>query len=261
MQFLVSRAKEVYLRKDALRSLVTKNLKNRYSGTVLGFGWSVLNPILLAFVISFVFTYIFKTSGYNFTSFVLSGMLPWFFFASSLNESATSILNNSAILNQFSIPREMFPLTIACSNFIIFLTGLAILLPFFIIVNLQLLGTLIYLPALLIIYFSFILGLSFITASANIIFRDLAHILNIGLMLWMWVTPVFYSIDAVPLPYRRIISLNPVIPFISLFHALLHDNTISLAPYFLWSFAYGICSLFAGYIIFLKIEDKVIKRM
>ena len=261
MIVLISRAKEVYLKRDTLRSLVVRNLKNRYSGTVLGFGWSVLNPILLAFVISFVFTHIFKTSGYNFTSFVLSGMLPWFFFASSLNESAASILNNASILNQFSIPREMFPLAVACSNFIIFLTGLGILLPFFIIVNLHILGTLIYLPALLIIYFFFILGLSFITASTNIIFRDLAHILNIGLMMWMWVTPIFYSIDAVPLPYSRIISLNPIVPFIYLFHALLYDKSSPLAPYFLRAFVYGIFLFFAGYIIFLKIEDKVIKRM
>lgn len=259
--FLISRIKEVYYKRNILKTLVVKGLKNRYIGTALGFGWSILNPILLAFVISFVFTHIFSASRPNFTCFVLSGMLPWFFFSSAINESATSVLSGASLLNQFSINREMFPIASTCSNFAIFLIGLVILLPFFVIVNSQLLRTLIYLPLLLVIYFSFAVGLSFITASINIIFRDLAHMLNIGLMLWMWITPIFYSIDGVPLPYRRILYFNPVTPFIYLFHALLYDNKVLIWPYFLWGFASGLFSFFIGYSIFLKLEYSLVKRM
>jgi len=90
MQLIISRFKEVYGKKDILRSLIIKNLKGRYIGSRLGFGWSILDPILLAFMINFVFTSVFRTEQPNFTCFVLSGMVPWFFFSSSINESATS---------------------------------------------------------------------------------------------------------------------------------------------------------------------------
>lgn len=261
MQFLISRLREVCGKKDILRSLVIKNLKGRYIGSRLGFGWPILNPILLALVISFVFTNIFRAGKPNFTCFVLSGMVPWFFFSSSVNESATSVLGNSSLLNQFSIPREMFPLAQVCANFIIFLAGLGILLPFFVISNTHILATLAYIPILLVIYFMFTLGLSFITASANILFRDLAHILNIGLMLWMWVTPIFYSIDSIPPSYGKFAFINPVTPFIYLFHALLYDNKVPTGPYFLWGFITAAVSFFMGYIIFLKLEYGFIKRM
>ncbi|MCX5693192.1 MAG: ABC transporter permease [Candidatus Omnitrophica bacterium] len=261
MQLIISRFKEVCGKKDILRSLIIKNLKGRYIGSRLGFGWSILNPILLAFVISFVFTSIFRTEQPNFTCFVLSGMVPWFFFSSSINESATSVLGNSSLLNQFSIPREMFPLAQVCSNFVIFLAGLGILLPFFVISNPHIFTTFIYLPILLILYFVFTLGLSFITASTNILFRDLTHILNIGLMLWMWVTPIFYSIDSIPLSYSKFAFMNPVTPFIYLFHALLYDNKVLTGPYFLWSFIAAFGLFLMGYFIFLKLEYKFIKRM
>ena len=261
MLVLISRLKGLYHKRDVLRSLIIKSIKNRYIGSRLGFGWSVLNPILLAFVISFVFTNIFRTGRPNFTCFVLSGMLPWFFFSSSLNESATSILDSSSILNQFPIPHEMFPIVTVCSNFIIFLIGLGILLPFFIIMNAEILGILVYLPFLLIIYFIFTLGISFIAASTNILFRDLVHMLNIGLMLWMWVTPIFYSIDAVPSPYSRILYINPVAPFIYLFHALLYGNKGLIGPYFLWGLALALFSFLAGYRIFLGLECKFVKRI
>lgn len=261
MILIISRLKEIYIKRDILRSLVIKDLKNRYIGSRLGFGWSIINPLLLALVISFVFTNIFKTSKYNFTFFVLSGMLPWFFFSSSVNESANSVLSSSSLLNQFSIPREMFPVVTVFSNFIVFLTGLGILLPFFIVVNMNILRTIAYLPLLLIVYFCFTLGLSFITASTNILFRDLSHMLNIGLMLWMWITPIFYSVDSIPPAYSKFIYLNPVVPFIYLFHALLYDNSISIGPYFLWAVASGFLTFFIGYAIFLKLEYSFIKRM
>lgn len=261
MQILISRFKEVCGKKEILRSLIIKNLKGRYIGSRLGLGWSILNPILLALVISFVFTNIFRTGKPNFTCFVLSGMVPWFFFSSSVNESASSVLGNSSLLNQFSIPREMFPLAQVCSNFIIFLAGLGILLPFFVMSNPHIFVTLIYLPLLLIAYFVFTLGLSLITASTNILFRDLTHILNIGLMLWMWVTPIFYSIESIPPSYSRFAFLNPVTPFIYMFHAVLYDNRVSTGPYFLWSFIAAFVSFFSGYLIFLRLEYRFIKRM
>lgn len=261
MILYIARLKEIILKKDILKSLVIKNLKSRYVGSKLGFGWSILNPILLALVISFVFTNIFRAGKPNFTCFVLSGMVPWFFFSSSVNESSSSVLGSASLLNQFSIPREMFPIAQVCSNFIIFLSGLGILLPFFVISNPHILVTLPYLPFLLAIFFVFTLGLCFITASVNILFRDLAHILNIGLMLWMWVTPIFYSLDTIPLPYKSMAFINPVTPFIYLFHALLYDNKVLTGSYFVWGVISAIASFLIGYTLFLKLENSFIKRM
>jgi len=261
MFFLKTRLKEIYQKKDLLASLIVKNLKGKYMGSRLGFGWSILNPILLAFVVSFVFTNVFQSQKTNFTSFVLSGLLPWFFFASSLSESASSILNGKSLLRQFPIPVEMFPLSATVANFIIFLTGLSIMLPFFIWTNPLLLPSLPYLILLLIIFCFFVIGISFIIAVLNILFRDTAHILNIGLMLWMWVTPIFYSIDAVPLPYSRVYYFNPMCPFIYLFHVLLHDNAAPVALYFLRVFALSVFVFIGGYGFFLKLEDKLIKSM
>ncbi len=251
----------VFREKDTMKSLVMKSLKNRYAGTFLGFGWSILNPILLALVISFVFTHIFRTDKPNFTSFVLSGMLPWFFFASSINESSMSILNGSNLLSQFSIPRDFFPIAVTLSNFIIFLTGLGILIPFFLLLNPELLKTILLLPVVLTLYFFFTVGFSLISASINVIFRDLSHILNIGLMLWMWVTPIFYSVEKIPPPYNKIMMLNPVVPFSYMFHGLLYDNNVLMWPYFLWVLAASSAFFTAGYLLFVKLENTVVKRM
>ncbi len=114
---MLKRLKLIYAHRHTLKDMVIKELKAKYSNSILGISWAVVNPLLIMLVISFVFTAVFKVEMKNFPFFILSGILPWMFFSTALSESAFSIINQAQVLRQFNIPKEILPLSSIFANF------------------------------------------------------------------------------------------------------------------------------------------------
>ena len=124
---LIDSIHEIYMSKELLINLTTKELKLKYRNSVLGFFWSLLNPIMMMAVYTFAFTFIMPQKQAHFTVFLLAALLPWNFFSAAVQGSTTSIVSNANLIKKVYFPREIIPLSIIFSNFVSFIITLSIL--------------------------------------------------------------------------------------------------------------------------------------
>jgi len=258
---LKERIKKIYLYRYTLWDMALAQLKAKYAGSKLGIWWAVVTPLILTASINFVFNVVFKIEIKNYTFFVLAGIIPWFFSMNALTEAANSFIINSSVLKQSTSPHEFIPLASILANLLNFLIGFIFLLPLFIIFNFRITALLPFLAWVIIFNFIFIIGLGMLFSCANVFFRDLIHFMSIGFMVWFWITPVFYSLDMIPFPFRWICLLNPLTYYIILYQDVLfyvkEPPLIDLSVVFLIS----LIAFLGGYLVFLKKEPLLLKRI
>ena len=241
------------LYRELIRNLVLKDLKLKYRDSVLGFLWSLANPLLLIAVYSFVFGHILRGGPENFAYFLMVGILPWNFFSQSLMMSTGSILDNGNLIRKVSIPMEVFPVATVLFNLAQYLLALAVFFPMallFFKVS-PALAWITFLP-ILALQIIFILGLSFILSTATVFYRDVRHFTEIFLLLLFWLTPIIYDIRTLPEPLRQTVRMNPLSFFIAAYQDIFYrrmfpDSSVFLALVFLSSL-----SLMGGYGLFAR---------
>lgn len=236
-------------------------LKAKYAGSKLGIWWAVVTPLLLAVCINFIFTTVFKVTIPNYTLFLLSGLIPWLFFNAALLEATNSFIANAPLVKQTMAPREFVPISTVLSNLLNFLIGFVFLLPLFILYNTQILSVVIMLVLVILLHFFFIVGLGLFLASLNVFFRDVNHLLSIGFMIWFWITPIFYSLEMIPYPFRWVCLLNPMTYYIISYKQILFgaQSPSLLTLFILFSLSVGF--LIIGYLFFLKKEKALLKKI
>ncbi|HET7004004.1 MAG TPA: ABC transporter permease, partial [Candidatus Binatia bacterium] len=165
--------------RELLRNLVIKDLKIKYRDSAIGFLWSLINPLLLILVYSFVFSHILRVDIANFSYFLLVGILPWTFFAQSLMMSTGSIIDNGGLIRKVAMPMEIFPVATVLFNLAQFGLAFLVFLPmtiFFFDVRIGWVS-LWFLP-LLLLHLLFTVGLSFLVATATVFYRDVRHLME-----------------------------------------------------------------------------------
>lgn len=193
-----------------VRQLVRRELTVKYRGSILGYLWSMLNPLLYMLILSFVFGHFMKGIP-NYNLFILSGILAWNMGAQSISMATHSLVNNSSLLRKVKVSHWVFQLVPICSSFINFCLAL---IPFSIIYALsgrQTPAYLFLLPVFLILYFIFLLGIGLILGVLNVFFRDVGHMLEPVLQLCFYATPIIYDRRAPNIPewVAQALSLNP----------------------------------------------------
>jgi ABC-type polysaccharide/polyol phosphate export permease len=197
-----------------IASLVARELKARYRGSVLGFVWSFVNPLLLLLIYSFVFTTILKnpTPGIQpFALFMFCGILPWTWFASSLTEAAGSLIAGGNLIKKVLFPAEVLPIVSVLTNMVHFFLGLPILIAFLIFYRRAPDGwDLIWFPIAVLVQLVFTTALALFVSALAVHFRDVRDILANVLTLWFFATPIIYpmSLEAVQ-QYKWLFDLNP----------------------------------------------------
>ncbi len=252
-------AKLFFTKRRLLKALVIRNFQNRYSNTMFGFLWAAITPLLISLVISFVFRHIMPVKLNNFTVFVISGMLPWFCLSASLQESATSLVENSGIAKQFMLPLAFVPAACVIINFFNLLVGLFVATLFFMNFSVKLLISVIFLPIPLILHFIFTLGLAFFIAPLYVRYRDTGYILNVILIFWLWATPVFYFLETFPAGVQKILSFNIMIPFLNLYRSVFYKHAFFDYRDLFFAACLAVLSLLSGYFFFAKEERLVTK--
>jgi ABC-2 type transport system permease protein len=258
---IINRIKKLFHQRDILTEMTFKQFRASYSGAMLGLWWAIIIPFILAVCINIIFTNVFKINIENFTFFVLSGILPWLFFSAAVVEATNSFLTDAAMFRQKMLPLEFVPFKFVLSNFLSFLIGIVFLLPFFIISNNQVITVL---PALIFVFIFnliFILGLSLIFAVLNVYSRDIIHFLSVGLMVWFWITPVFYSLNMVPYPYRWISILNPMTYYITSYRSILFYGKLPSWPVAVTGIVLALIFMAAGSLFLIKKEPSLLKRL
>jgi lipopolysaccharide transport system permease protein len=244
--------------------LVRRNFVVRYKQTILGPAWFILNPLLTTLVFTIVFGRIAQipTDGLPPVLFYLCGLLGWNYFASTLQESASTFIVNASLFGKVYFPRLIIPLTAVVSN--LFTVGLQIatLAAFWLYfkfsteagVELRLGPQAIVIPLLLIHTAALALGTGLWIASYTAKYRDLAHVIPLLVQLWMYGTPVIYPLSVAREHYFWIVALNPMTPIIEAFRYLLLGQGIVEAAYYGLSLAVTAVILLSGIMVFQKTE-------
>src|ERR1700751_3739341 len=203
--------RDSYRFRELIWALALKELKIRYKRSVLGFMWALLNPAFMMLVLTLVFSSIMRFPIPHYAIFLLSVLLPWTFFSQSLSYAVEAIVTNGDLIKKVAVPNLVFPMAAVVSNVInllLSLIPLALLVP---ILRHPFYWTWLYLPVPLLALAIFTLGMIFFFAAANVYYRDVAHILQIVLSAWFYVTPIIYPLYAIPPRYQWILKLNPII--------------------------------------------------
>ena len=226
----------------------------------MGLFWSVVHPLIMLVLYTFVFAMILKVkvgadegTG-SFALFVLCGMLPWNAFQEGLSRSAGVILENAALIKRTVFPSEVLPAYLVLSGLVNELIGLVILLLALLVTGHSLSPLLLLLPAIFLLQLLFTLGLSWVLAGINVFIRDVGQLLGLALTLWVFLTPIYYPSSLLPDGLRFLLVLNPMAGLVDAYRALIlrgqPPNPSSMMVLVLFSiFAFAI-----GYAMFKKMQ-------
>jgi ABC-type polysaccharide/polyol phosphate export permease len=212
----------VWKHRHLLAVMTARELKARYRGSVLGFLWSLANPLLLLGVYTFVFSLVFqpRVEGQSpYPVFLVCGLFPWVWVSSSLLEATTSLTSNAGLIRRSVFPVELLPLVPVLANLVNFLLSVPILV--LALVAARSLGEpvggpwIVLLPLVILVHLPFVSGLALALAALAVHFKDVRDIVANLLTLGFFLTPIIYSIDALPHPaLRALIQWNPLTPFV-----------------------------------------------
>jgi ABC-type polysaccharide/polyol phosphate export permease len=259
---MLSNLRQLFRYRGLVQILVARELKARYRGSVLGFFWSFVNPLLLLLVYSFVFTVVMprgeqlETEPY--AVFLFCGLLPWTWFSSSLSDGASVLIVNGNLIKKVMFPAEILPVVSVVSNMVHFLFGLPILIGFLLFYSVPLrLSELVWFPVVLSVQFILTLGFAMSLAALTVHFRDIKDLLANVLTLWFFATPILYPMSF--LPERGKFFMDYLNPFahlaISYQEILFYDGPFGHWKWLVVLALGGVVLFFIGYALFDRLRD------
>jgi lipopolysaccharide transport system permease protein len=263
----MSMLKTLYRQRALLQVLVVRDLRARYRGTLLGYLWSLLNPLLLLAVYTVVFTLVMPQRGtvsVPYPLFLFAGLLPWLFASGALLEGSMVLFENGALLKKVVCPPEVFPAVTVLSHLIHHLLALPILLLALIASavagRVQFSFTMLLLPGALLLWVLAVAGLVFAMSALAVVFRDLRDILQNVLNLVFFMTPIIYTPDNVPAGLlRTLVTLNPVAPLVAVYREPLLFGRVPGPLTWLGATAVALICMVLGVAIFERLRDTLVE--
>lgn len=251
--------------RELFGSLFRRDLRAKYKGSVLGLGWTLALPVLLMLVYLVVFNVLWKaqaTDVEHYWLFLLSGLPPWAFFASSLQSSSRSLLENANLIRKVRFPRQVVPLSIVGTQVVAFASMLAVVLALSQVVLDRSRATAWLAIPVAVLIVLFVAGLSLAVAALNAILRDVEFVIAAALVPWFFLTPVLYALDRLPGGDARpwlvdvIHWANPVTPAVESFRQPLFAGTV---PWFdlLYLTVATVVALGLGAAVFTAVDDRI----
>ena len=248
--------------RELLKHLVLKELKLKYRGSVFGFLWSLVNPLLMIVVYTLAFTYILRIRTEGFVFFLLLGILAWTFFASSTMMSTGAITDNAGLLKSVFFPRAILPVATVLFNFAQYLLTAAVFLPLMLaLYRVPPSGPMLLFPVFLSLQVAFTVGAGLVVSTATAFFRDVRHLLEIGLAVMFWTTPIVYELNMVPDSMRLPILLSPMSPFIVAYQTMFYYREWPDTMIWLIASAYAGVTLVLGVWLFLSFEERFAEQV
>lgn len=255
-------AKELWEYREMIYSLVKRDLKSRYKGSVLGFFWMFLNPLLQLVVYTIVFSTIMRTGIEKFYLFLFVALVPWIFFSTCLSAGPGIIFSQQDMVKKIYFPREVLPISFTISQFVNMLLSFLVIFAVLLCSGVRIsLHALLYLPPVMLIEFVLALGITYLVSALNVYFRDLEHILGILSMAWMYLTPILYSMDMVPQQYAGLFYMNPMTSITIAYRDILYYGQAPHMRTLLLAVLMGIFTLVVGQITFGRLQRHFVEEL
>ena len=236
-------------------SLIHRELRGRYKGSVLGFLWTFLNPLLQMIVYTFVFSIILHSNIEKYYLFLFVGLVPWIFFSTSLTGGCSCIINSGDMVKKIYFPREVLPISFVTTAFVNMLYCFIVVFAVLLVSGVGFsFSALLYLPLILFVEYILALGITLLASALTVYLRDLQHILGILVIAWQMLTPVMYSSKSVPERYITIFNLNPMTPIIEAFRSILYYKESPQLETLVSALAFGVFFLVVGEFAFSRLQ-------
>ena len=251
-----------------IQSLVARELKARYRGSVLGFFWTFANPLLLLGIYTFVFTVVMPGSRGGtrlepYALFLLCGILPWTWFQTSVMESCSVLVAGGNLIRKVLFPAEILPIVTVLTGLVNFALSLLILAGFLAYYARPVsVGELAWLPIIVFVQLTFTLALSLLLSSLTVHFRDLRDLVGNLMTLWFWGTPIIYSMSQAPERFHRLLELNPLTHLMVAYQSVLFlEGPFDAWPALLGLGVLSLALLAVGYFVFDRLRDTLAEEV
>lgn len=236
--------------------LAIGDFKLRYKNSVLGFLWSLIEPLLMLAVSYIVFSYFMKMNVEYYQLFLLAGIISWNMLARGTSMGLNSILGKPGLVNKVYFPREILIISSCITALLMTLLEFIVFGIFMIIFKVMPTMTIIYFPIILFIQFILVLGISFGLASLNVYYRDVQYIWAVILQAGFFATPILYPISIIPEKYVWIIKLNPMTSVIDMLRGSMIYSVVPIFRDMIFVIISSLLILIIGYMIFLNLEPR-----
>lgn len=254
--------KEIYKYREMIFSLVKRDLKGRYKGSILGFFWTFLNPLLQLTVYTIVFSIILPNDIEDFYLFLFVALVPWIFFSTSVSGGAGVIWAQQDLVKKIYFPRQILPISFVMGQFVNMLLSFLVVFGVLLVsgkgVNLI---ALMYLPVIFVTELVLALGMALLTSSITVYLRDLEYLLSIIMMAWQFLTPIMYSVDIVPERLLPLFYLNPMTSIIIAYRDILYYKQVPNLRILGIGVSFGIVLLIVGWLVFAKLQRRFAEEL
>lgn len=265
---LITRITAVVRRRSILWTLVQRDLRVRYSRSLLGYVWTILDPLLMASVYFLVFTFIFKAGARvadrPYFLYLLSGLLAWQWFTGGVNDTAKSLIQEARLVRSTNLPREIWVIRCVVAKGVEFVLSLPVLVGFvvfyLVVGRVDLDWELVFFPLGMVLQFALLVGLGLLLAPITTLATDMQRVVRIVLRFLFYLSPVLYGTHAVPEKLRAVLAFNPLNGILSLYRGGLFARGVSWVDVGI-SVGVTIVLLVAGFWTFAKLERTVLKEI
>jgi homopolymeric O-antigen transport system permease protein len=231
-------------------------IRSRYRQSVLGGLWAIIQPAagVVIFSVIFVFFIPVDTGNIPYMLFSFAAMVPWTLFSSSIGDMADSLVGNMNLISKIYFPREVLPIAAMLARIVDFLIAGIVLAVLLYAYRMPIYGSgVLFLPLILCIQVLLGLGIGFLGAALNVFYRDVRHIIVLGLQIWFYATPIIYPVSTVPEELRPFYFINPMTGIISAYRTVLFDHA-QPGGYLLYSAVIALVVFIGGLWFFKKVE-------
>ena len=212
--------------RDLLVNLVLRDFRARYTDSILGLVWAIVNPLSQLLTFYFLFQVVLSLDIRRYSSFAFIGLIAWGWFSTTISDSLRVLKANREVIEQPGFPTLILPFVLVTTHMVDFLIALPVVGLIVVFEGHPIHLTALALPVIMAIQFAFTLGLAYLVAGVNAAFRDTQHIMAVVLRLYFFLTPIFYALESVPERYRPLFDLNPMTHILQGYRALLMDGIL-----------------------------------
>jgi len=243
--------------RDLVRTLVARELKVRYRRSAIGFLWTMLQPLLTMLVMQLVFSALFRSQLPNYPVYALAGILFWNFFSQSIVASMNSLRGNAQLLQKLPVPKAVFPIATVISGVVNLLFALVPLFGLLLVTGHPLTPSLLFLPVSILIAALFTLGAGLLLSPLAVFFSDVVELIGVLLTLLMYLTPIIYPQEIVPLRMRWVVRFNPIRSILEVFRDPIYNSKIPPLSHLSVSIGIAVIALVLGAWLFRRSSDRI----